>query len=73
MGIYYKGGMFMTFGKSCKFYEDSKCILSGGCCDLDCSLANSERDNPFYDEYDEFTKWKMKKSQEEKRLESKLT
>ena len=63
----------MSFEKSCKFYQDSKCMIKGGCCDLDCGLTNTERDNQLYDEVDEFTKWRMEKSQDEQRLESKLS
>jgi hypothetical protein len=45
----------MTFVESCIYYQDSKCILKGGCCDLDCGLTHSEKSNPFYDEIDTFT------------------
>jgi len=65
MGIFYKGGMFMSFEKSCKFYQDSKCILKGGCCDLNCELTNSDRSDQFYDEIDAFTKWQIEKAQQE--------
>jgi len=65
MGIFYKGGMFMSFEKSCKFYQDSKCILKGGCCDLNCELTNSDRSDEFYDVVDAFTKWRIEKAQQE--------
>jgi len=55
----------MSFEKSCKFYEDSKCILKGGCCDLDCGLTDSERSNPFIDEIDAFTEWRIERDQKE--------
>jgi hypothetical protein len=64
-GFFCKGGMFMSFEKSCKFYQDSKCILNGGCCDLNCGLTDPERSNPFYDEIDTFTKWQKEKEQQE--------
>ncbi len=55
----------MSFEKSCKFYEDSKCILNGGCCDLDCGLTDPERSNHFYDEIDTFTNWQKEKEHQE--------
>ena len=63
----------MSFEKSCKFYQDSKCILSGGCCDLSCESTNFDRSDQFYDEIDPFTKWRIEKAQKEKNSESKLS
>lgn len=63
----------MSFDKCCQFYQDSKCILKGGCCDLDCGLTFPETDYSFYDDLDEFTKWKLDQLEEQKRLESKLS
>ncbi len=55
----------MSFEKSCKFYQDSKCILKGGCCDLNCELTNFDRSDQFYDEIDTFTEWRIKRTQQE--------
>ncbi len=55
----------MTFIESCIYYQDSKCILKGGCCDLDCSLTDSEKGSPFYDEIDTFTKWQLERTKQE--------
>ena len=62
----------MSFEKSCKFYQDSKCMLKGGCCDLNCELTNSDRGDQFYDEIDTFRKWRIEKAQKKKNSESKL-
>ncbi len=42
----------MSLEKSCKFFQDSKCILEGGYCDLDCSRLMSDEDFRFYDKID---------------------
>jgi hypothetical protein len=52
-----EGGMFMSLEKSCKFYQDSKCILEGGYCDLDCNRLMSDEDFRFYDKIDALTHW----------------
>jgi hypothetical protein len=51
----------MSFERSCKFYQDSKCILQGGCCDLHCELTNFDSRDQFYDEMDPFTEWQIEK------------
>jgi len=55
----------MTFGKSCKFYQDSKCILEGGYCDLDCNRLISDEDFRFYDKIDSLTQWRMEEVEKE--------
>jgi hypothetical protein len=64
----------MALVESCNFYEDSRCMLKGGCCDLDCSLSKNGNGTQSYDEIDTFTKWQLEKMQEEKRnLDLKLS
>ena len=63
----------MSFEKSCKFYQDSKCTLKGGCCDLNCDMADSDRGNQFYDEIDTFTKWRIEREQKEENSGLKLS
>ena len=46
----------MTFIESCIYYKDSKCVLKGGCCDLNCNITDTEKGSLFYDEIDQFTK-----------------
>jgi len=62
----------MTFVESCIYYQDSKCVLKGGCCDLNCDMADTDKGNQFYDEIDPFTKWQIENAQQEKKSESKL-
>ena len=62
----------MTFVESCIYYQDSRCVLKGGCCDLNCGMVETDKCNPFYDEIDLLTKWRMENAQKEKDLESKL-
>jgi len=65
--------MFMSFEKSCKYFQDSKCTLKGGCCDLNCDIAHSsDRDNLFCDEIDTFTQWWLEKEQREENLRLKI-
>ena len=49
----------MNFGKSCKFYENSRCILKGNYCDLSCDRFQSDEDLNFYDKTDALTRWRM--------------
>jgi len=64
----------MALVESCIFYVDSRCMLKGGCCDLECSLSKNGNGTQFYDEIDTFTKWQWEKMQEEKRnLDLKLS
>jgi hypothetical protein len=62
----------MSFEKSCKYYQDSKCILKGGCCDLNCDMADSNGGNHYYDEIDTFTKWWVEREQREENSGLKL-
>jgi hypothetical protein len=57
--------MFMSFEKSCKFYQDSKCILEGGYCDLDCNRLMSDEDFRFYDKMDALTQWQIEEVENE--------
>jgi hypothetical protein len=64
----------MALVESCIFYDESRCMLKGGCCDLDCSLSKNGNGIQFYDEIDTFTKWQLEKMQEEERdLDLKLS
>jgi len=56
----------MTFVESCIYYQDSKCVLKGGCCDLNCDMADADKGNQFCDEIDSFTKWQIENTQQEK-------
>ncbi len=49
----------MNFGRSCKFYENSRCILHGKYCDLICDRFRGEEDFRFYDRIDALTRWRM--------------
>lgn len=51
----------MSMIESCIFYEDSKCLLKGGCCDLDCNLPKNGSNPHFYDEIDSLTEWQNEK------------
>jgi hypothetical protein len=55
----------MNFGKSCKFYENSRCILLGNYCDLSCNRFVSDEDSQFYDKIDVFTRWRMEEVEKE--------
>ncbi len=63
----------MSFLESCIYYQDSKCVLKEGCCDLNCDMANSERDHLSYDESDPFTRWEIEKAEKEENSEPKLS
>jgi len=63
----------MTFLESCIYYQDSKCTLKGSCCDLNCGMTESEKDNLTYDENDPFAKWGTEKAQKEKNSEPTLS
>jgi len=63
----------MTFVESCVYYQDSKCALKGGCCDLNCDMVDTDKGNTFYDEIDPFIKWGIDKAKKEKKSESKLS
>ena len=55
----------MSFEKSCKFYQDSKCILEGGYCDLNCNRQMSDEDFRFYDKMDALTQWQIEEVENE--------
>jgi len=55
----------MSFEKFCKFYQDSKCILKGGYCDLDCNRLMSDEDFRFYDKMDALTQWQIEEVENE--------
>ncbi len=55
----------MSLEKSCKFYQDSKCILEGGYCDLDCNHLMSDEDFRFYDKMDALTQWQIEEMENE--------
>jgi hypothetical protein len=55
----------MGLVESCIFYKDSRCMLKGGCCDLDCSLSKNGNGSQSYDEIDPFTKWQIEKAKRE--------
>ena len=55
----------MSLEKSCKFYQDSKCILEGGYCDLNCNRLMSDEDFRIYDKMDALTQWRIEEVQRE--------
>lgn len=55
----------MSLEKSCKFFQDSKCILGGGYCDLDCNRLMSDEDFRFYDKMDALTQWNIEEIEKE--------
>lgn len=59
------GGMLMDLEKICKFYQDSKCILEGGYCDLDCNRLMSDEEFRFYDKMDALTQWRIEEVEKE--------
>jgi hypothetical protein len=63
-----QGVIFMDFEKICKFYQDSKCILEGGYCDLDCNRLMSDEDFRFYDKMDALTQWRIEEVEKEIRV-----
>jgi len=63
-----QGVIVMDFEKICKFYQDSKCILEGGYCDLDCNRLMSDEDFRFYDKMDALTQWRIEEVEKEIRV-----
>ena len=53
----------MSLDKSCKFYQDSKCILESGYCGLDCNRLMSDEDFRIYDKVDALTQWRIEEVQ----------
>ncbi len=37
----------MSIEKGCKYYLDSRCILEGGYCDLNCNRLSNPQDSEF--------------------------
>jgi hypothetical protein len=62
---FFKGGMLMTLEKSCKFYEDARCILKDGYCDLNCNQTIGDKDIQYNDEVEMLTKWRIEKAEKE--------
>jgi len=53
----------MGYGKFCKYYLNSRCLLEETYCDLHCNQVLSHNDYQFYDEYDKIhtvAEWQMK-------------
>ncbi len=63
-----QGVIFMDFEKACKFYQDSKCIIEGGYCDLDCNRLMSDEDFRFSDKMDALTQWRIEEIEKEIRV-----
>lgn len=55
----------MMFERSCKFYENSRCILEGRYCDLDCNRLFSEGDLQFSKHTDTLARWQMEEVERE--------
>ena len=54
----------MTLEKSCKYYRNSRCILGGGYCDLNCNQLLSDEEFRLYDKADIFTPRWMEEEKE---------
>jgi hypothetical protein len=48
----------MTSEKLWKYYLDSKCILEGGYCDLNCNRLSGHDDSEFNDKIDTLNQWR---------------
>ncbi len=46
----------MISQKVCKYYSNSKCLLEGGYCDLDCDRKTSNEDSELHDT---FSQWRL--------------
>ncbi len=57
--------MSVGFDKTCKFYKDSRCIIEGGYCDLDCNRLMSDEDFRFYDKIDALNQWQIEEVEKE--------
>ena len=53
----------MSYGKACKFYENSRCILGGKYCDLNCDQLFNDEDSRFYDKVDALTQWRLEEAE----------
>ncbi|OGP89421.1 MAG: hypothetical protein A2157_13220 [Deltaproteobacteria bacterium RBG_16_47_11] len=49
----------MSFEKLCKYYLNSKCILEGGYCDLNCNQLFTHEDSEFFDKTNRLAEWRM--------------
>jgi len=54
----------MAPGESCIFDQDSRCLLKGGCCDLNCNPAQDENGAQCQDEIDTLIEWRAEKAPE---------
>jgi hypothetical protein len=64
MELFKRGGTHMTLEKSCKYYLNSRCILGGGYCDLNCNQLLSDEEFRLFDEADTFTPRWMREGKE---------
>ena len=46
----------MISQKVCKYYSNSKCLLEGGYCDLNCDRIKSNEDSELYNT---FPRWRL--------------
>ena len=49
----------MTIRRSCKFYENSRCMLGGKYCDLNCDQLFKDEDFQSYDDINTLTQWRL--------------
>jgi hypothetical protein len=54
----------MAPAESCIFDQDSRCLLKGGCCDLNCNPAQDENGAQCHDEIDTLIEWRTEKAPE---------
>ncbi len=54
----------MALPESCIFYEDSKCLLKGGCCDHNCEVTQNAKGVQSSDEIDTLIEWRIEKAPE---------
>ncbi len=62
----------MTLEKSCKYYLDSRCILGGGYCDLNCNQLLSDEEFRLFDKTDIFARQWMEEEREAEDSRKKL-
>ena len=55
----------MISWEPCKFYEDSKCILKGRYCDLNCNQLFYDEDFDSYEKKDILTRSRVKEVEKE--------
>ena len=55
----------MTIGRPCKFYENSRCVLGGKYCDLNCDQLFRDEDFQFYDEINTLSQWRLEEVERE--------